>query len=616
MGELGTELRRERGRVERLRVELVNLEKREKNLQSELTTAKNELLVCTEDLQKLKIEEKMHRDGFEKYQIKIKEIEHESQQLREELKKVSEVANERNKLEHRLKERDMVIESLNNDIKSLEEERKKMKGELQGGNVEQAIENGIEAKNQEIEKLTQGLNRYEAKCKQMIDQYNGLTEEVEKWKAEALTKSNECSRANEEIKTLNEDVGRYESYCDKMKEEYELLQVEVSKWKGIAIEREKAEDLAILVAKYEEELKKTKKHTEKGKAETEKLKSINSKLDEKCRSLDELLKQSNSKTLDLEEKVRFLSQDTERRDKILLKKSENLDEAEGLLKELNERKRELKTRLEEVLQELSVKKLEAQKIKDLHENYKREHNDEITQNKVNELETKMQGQADAMKKFAEEMVRIESEKKELELELREYQSLMITTENKMKNMTESLEKEKYNGNELGKTIEHLRKSVHKLETEKMLKESLEIEFKNLQEALKSEKELTKNLNEKIEKLKISTKLTEDRCNSAEKVLKTLSAESFSAEKENQNSNILVQPQEDKVSLLLIRILVLCVSLTLFAARIWQTSNRLSWKEMQLWQSLTVRDPASPPPLRSSVHQTRERSRLKKPFARS
>merc|ERR1712025_365410 len=128
---------------------------------------------------------------------------------------------------------------------------------------------------------------------------------------------------------------------------------------------------------------------------------------------DELLKQSNSKTLDLEEKVRFLSQDMERRDKILLKKSENLDEAEGLLKELNERKRELKKRLEEVLQELSVKKLEAQTMKDLHENYKREHNDEITQNKVNKIETKMQSQVDAMKKFAEEMVRIEREKKEL-----------------------------------------------------------------------------------------------------------------------------------------------------------------------------------------------------------
>merc|ERR1711892_918503 len=52
---------------------------------------------------------------------------------------------------------------------------------------------------------------------------------------------------------------------------------------------------------------------------------------------------------------------------------------------------------------------------------------------------------------------------------------------------------------LGKTIEHLRKGVHKLEKSK--------------------------------------KLTEDRCHSAEKVLKTLSADSFSLDKENQKSNL-------------------------------------------------------------------------------
>merc|ERR1712183_373024 len=107
----------------------------------------------------------------------------------------------------------------------------------------------------------------------------------------------------------------------------------------------------------------------------------------------------------------------------------------------------------------------------------------------------------------------------------------------MGNLTESVEKEKNMSAELGKTIENLRNNVQKLETEKMLKESLEIEFKNLKKTLELEKELQKGLNDKIGKLEKSKKLTEDRCLSAEKVLKTISADSFSVDKENQKSNL-------------------------------------------------------------------------------
>jgi len=200
--------------------------------------------------------------------------------------------------------------------------------------------------------------------------------------------------------------------------------------------------------------------------------------------------------------------------------------------------------LETLSSELKEKKLETKSVKNLFEQYKKDHNDEITQNKVNEIETKMKNQAEAIKKFAEEIIKIdqkskivESEKNQLELELKERETRMKTAERKIHNLTGSLDKEKYNSDELGKTIEHLRKGVHKLETEKMLKESLEIEFRSLQQTLLAEKESTKCLNEKVDKLEKSKKLTEDRCHSAEKVLKTLSADSFSLDKENQKSNL-------------------------------------------------------------------------------
>jgi len=269
----------------------------------------------------------------------------------------------------------------------------------------------------------------------------------------------------------------------------------------------------------------------------EKLRSINSKLEEKCKHLENLSSKNDSKMLELEEKVRIQSYEMERKDMAITKKSENLDEAETLLKELNERKKELKKNLESVVGELGEKKNELQQLKNVHEKYMREHNDEITQNTVNEVETKMKNQADAMRKFAEEIVTVKGEKKVLEAKLKEDEIIMKTAEKKIKKMTECLEQEKYNGNELGKTIDHLRKSVQKLETEKLLKESLEIEFKNLQLTLQTEQEMTKSLNEKIDKLEKSKKLTEERCHSAEEVLKSLSADSFYTDKENQKSSL-------------------------------------------------------------------------------
>jgi len=543
-GELGTELRRERGRVERLRGDLATADRREKGLQEELTATKKELETCQEQLEKTKKDVKKSKDRLAKFEMQSQQIEGESEQLRKELEKTADVRKEKQQLESRVKQGDEVIEKLNRGIQWWEEECKKMKAELEKGDVEAVIEKELGAKNQEIEKLTKGLNRYEAKCKQMIEQYDSLTQEAKKWKDEADCKARESQQSNEENRVLNEDIKKYEMYCETLKEEYNLLQTEVEKWKGLAVDKERAEEMANLVSKYDAEMQKLKSEFSKKKSEVEKVKTTNGKLEERCGDFEEILKQNDAKIFELEEKIRILTYEIERKDKSIAKKDENLSEAEGLLKELNISKKELKKRLESVSSELNEKKLETKSVKELFENYKKDYNDEITQNKVNEIETKMKNQAEGMKKFAEEIIKIdqksklaESEKKKLEQELKTREGTIKAAENKVDNLTESLNKEKYNSDELGKTIENLRNNVQKLETEKMLKESLEIEFKSLQKTLVAEQEVKRSLNDKIDKLEKSKKLTEDRCHSAEKVLKTLSADSFSVDKENQKSNL-------------------------------------------------------------------------------
>merc|ERR1711909_43319 len=103
---------------------------------------------------------------------------------------------------------------------------------------------------------------------------------------------------------------KYGSYCDKMKEEYELLQLEVAKWKGLAVEKKKSEDLTNLVTKYEAEMIKIRTKAERRKSEMDKFRSVNSKLEDKCKNLEDLLKENDSKMFELEEKVRILTYET------------------------------------------------------------------------------------------------------------------------------------------------------------------------------------------------------------------------------------------------------------------------------------------------------------------
>merc|ERR1712048_1113958 len=113
--------------------------------------------------------------------------------------------------------------------------------------------------------------------------------------------------------------------------------------------------------------------------------------------------------------------------------------------------------------------------------------------------------------------------------------LLKTAKKEIHNLKETLENEKYKAEEVGKTIEIMRNNIERLENEKLQKDSLEKEFNSLQKQLEEEKNLQKTLQEKVDKLEKSKKLTEDRCASAEKVLKALSAESFQENKENQQS---------------------------------------------------------------------------------
>eukprot|EP00092_Neocalanus_flemingeri_P001125 GFUD01001199.1.p1 GENE.GFUD01001199.1~~GFUD01001199.1.p1 ORF type:complete len:1705 (-),score=626.81 GFUD01001199.1:124-5238(-) len=543
-GEIGTELRRERGRVERLRGDLVNAGRKEKELCEELATAKEELVVCKDQLEKSKKELVKSKGTLEKIEMQRQQIEGESEQLRKELEKTADVEREKLQLEHRVKQGDEVIEKLNKGIQWWEEECKKIKLELEKGDVEAVIEKEIGAKNKEIKKLTEGLNRYEVKCKQMIDQYDNLTKEARRWKLEADTKGRESEQSNEEIKVLAEDIKKYEEYCDKMKEEYELLQKEVDKWKGLAVEKKRSEDVTNLMSKYETEMQKIKSEFAKKKIELDNLKGTNSKLEERCVDLEEILKINDAKIFEVEEKVRILTYEVERKDKSIASKDENLSIAECLLKELHDSKKEMEKHLENASSELKEHRTEMQSVKASFEKYKKEYNDEITQNKVNEIEIKMKHQAEGIKKFAEEILKIEQksrmtekEKQKMEVELKSKVDTIKASENQIHILKETVDKEKYQSEELGKTIENLRNNVQKLETEKMLKESLEIEFRNLQKNLVVEKEVQQGLNDKIVKLEKSKRLIEDRCLSAEKVLKTISADSFSVDKENQKSNL-------------------------------------------------------------------------------
>merc|ERR1719427_1678304 len=175
-------------------------------------------------------------------------------------------------------------------------------------------------KDLELERLTNGLGRYEAKCKQMMEQHRSLTVELTAWKEEAELKRTLSLQYEENITALNRDIQMWERNFEQLKREHDVLA------------------------------------------------STKLNLEEHLRS-----KESRRKSLEKSSAV----------------KDKNLKIAESLIKELNSVKQEMKKELEIVHQKLNERTVELSTVTDLFENYRKEYNDEIIQNKTNEVEASL-----------------------------------------------------------------------------------------------------------------------------------------------------------------------------------------------------------------------------------
>ena len=81
---------------------------------------------------------------------------------------------------------------------------------------------------------------------------------------------------------------------------------------------------------------------------------------------------------------------------------------------------------------------ELNQLKTEFESYRQQFSDEIIQNKVNEVETKMKLQANGMKKLAEELLRVEADRKLLENRLETRADLLETAEKEIGILKESV----------------------------------------------------------------------------------------------------------------------------------------------------------------------------------
>ena len=441
--ETGVEIRRERGRVERLRSDLAASQRNETELIKQLKQVQSEFGACSKSLEKCKKELKKKQELASKIEGKSQQIDGENDQQRLIIRNLE---TEKTGIERRLASANEMIEKLNKAVDWWKSECRRFQQEFE-------VVGSVAGEEAEI------------KYQQLVVKYNNLVKELEQLKQEAKLKSEEN-----------------ESY----KEKLELLEVE----KELLVDQHELESLK---SKYQ-----------KKKAEVNKLRGTNVLLEERCAELEEVVRVNDMK---------------------LSSKDENLSTAELLLKELNEDNKVLK----EDTAQLSVRNTELttelKQLKESFNNYRQEFSDEIIQNKVNEVETKMKVQGEGMRKLAEELLRVEAERKHLESRLETREDLLKTAEKEIGILKESVSGEKYKTEELGKTLENMRRNISKLEEEKIIKESLEVEFVKIQKQLML-------LKEKLRQVESSKKLSDERCASAEKVLKTLTSESFNENKEN------------------------------------------------------------------------------------
>jgi len=279
-------------------------------------------------------------------------------------------------------------------------------------------------------------------------------------------------------------------------------------------------------------------------------------LKERCTQLECEAKENEATIFSHEENLRILKYEMERKDASMKIKEENLATAETLLKELNESKKEtkkvalrLKKDLEQVnsifteykkayneenLQEIIENR--TKKLKEDFEQYKRRFNEEITENRVNEVETRMRGQAEGMKKLAEELLKIESNARRVEAEKAQLEADCRAYEKEVGIVSATLKEESYKASQLGKTVENLKANQKRLETEMVMKQSLEAELTRVQGQLTKEEgkvvQMEKEVRDREEKVKLLEKnieRLEKRRQSSDKVFAALAKE---GDKEN------------------------------------------------------------------------------------
>merc|ERR1719361_2067579 len=344
---------------------------------------------------------------------------------------------------------------------------------------------------------------------------------------------------------LVKDDKSFEVLYDQLNE-YQLLVSEVEKWQKLAEDRSKSEDLTNLMAKMEirekemsnnlnsllkkldlkeKELIRMKSEYSKKEMEMKDTEGKFEDLQERCTQLESEVKENGATIFSHEENLRILKYEMERQDAFIKVKDENLATAEMLLKELNESNKEvkkvavkLKKDLEQVnsifteykqayneenLQEIIENR--SKKLKEDFEQYKRHFNEEITENRGNEVETRMRGQAEGMKKLAEELLKIEANARRVESEKAQLEADCRAYEKEVGIVSATLKEESYKASQLGKTVDNLRTNQKRLETEMMMKQSLEVELLRVQGQLTKEEgrvvQMEKEVKEREEKVK-------------------------------------------------------------------------------------------------------------------
>ena len=116
------------------------------------------------------------------------------------------------------------------------------------------------------------------------------------------------------------------------------------------------------------------------------------------------------------------------------------------------------------------------------------YNEEIIQNRVNEVETKMRAQAEGVKKFAEELLKIEQKCRKTEARKKELEGDCQKYEQKILAVSGALREESLKAGELHRTVEPLQGKVARLEQEGLMRKGVEQEFEAVSRRLAQEQE--------------------------------------------------------------------------------------------------------------------------------